>query len=333
MASMLETVNPATGEVLATFPVQGRREVDAVVAATAQPAALWWAKFSYAERRWVLLAWKSHLTRYIGRIAYLTHEETGKPLDEAKLEVIRAITHVDWVARHARSVLAPRRVRQGPAGRLLASGLATVVRYEPLGVVGVIGPADNPVVTTVRSIACALAAGNAVVFKPSELAPAVGEWLVRSFGEALRACGNDAAPAVLTGIYGPGTTAEALAAQTGVAKIAFSGPQESARPILAAAAEALTPVVAWSGDAGDETSDMDGLREFARAKVSTVPRRLRLPTRTPRPEGQASPAPRDTERLVTTVTLLHGRLYRARPKQAGRIPRLGRRGQAGRDRR
>jgi acyl-CoA reductase-like NAD-dependent aldehyde dehydrogenase len=326
MASMLETVNPATGEVLATFPVQGRREVDAVVAAGAQPAAIWWAKFSFAERRLVLLAWKSHLTRYIGRIAQLVHAETGKPLDEAKLEVIRAITHIDWVARHARSVLAPRRVRRALPGGLLASDPPAMVYYEPLGVVGVIGPADNPVVTPVRSIACALAAGNAVVFKPSELTPAVGEWLVRSFGEALRVCVDDPAPAVLQGIYGPGTTAEALAAQGGVAKIAFSGPRETARPIMAAAAETLTPVVIWSGDADGTDADgtdadgtgepgpagADGLREFTRAKVSTARRRLRLPVRFGAPSlASAGKTPRDMDRLVTTVTLLHGRLYRA----------------------
>lgn len=330
MAPMLETVNPATGEVLAVFPVQGRREVDAVVAEGAQPAALWWAKCPISERRLVLLAWKSHLTRYIGRIAQLAHAETGKSLDEAKLEVIRAITRIDWVARHARPVLAPRRVRQGPAGGLLASEPPAVVCYEPLGVVGVIGPADNPVLTPVRSIVCALAAGNAVVFKPSELTPAVGEWLVHSFGEALRACGNDGAPAVLQGVYGPVTTAAALAAQSGVAKIVFSGPRESARPILAAAAEALTPVVVWSGDASDE---MDELREFARAKVSAG-RRLRLPARLALPSlATAGRTPREVERLVTTVTLLHGRLYRARPTLARRLPLLGRRARAARDQR
>jgi acyl-CoA reductase-like NAD-dependent aldehyde dehydrogenase len=340
MAPMLETVNPATGEVLAVFPVQGRREVDAVVAEGAQPAALWWAKCPISERRLVLLAWKSHLTRYIGRIAQLAHAETGKSLDEAKLEVIRAITRIDWVARHARPVLAPRRVRQGPAGGLLASEPPAVVCYEPLGVVGVIGPADNPVLTPVRSIVCALAAGNAVVFKPSELTPAVGEWLVHSFGEALRACGNDGAPAVLQGVYGPVTTAAALAAQSGVAKIVFSGPRESARPILAAAAEALTPVVVWSGAAAEgpgQSSTADGsdeLREFARAKVSAGRRRLRLPARLALPSlATAGRTPREVERLVTTVTLLHGRLYRARPTLARRLPLLGRRAQAARDQR
>src|ERR1039457_6917869 len=99
---MLETVNPATGEVLATFRVQSRREVDAVVAA-AREAAVWWAGLGPSGRRVRLLAWKSHLTRYMGRLAQLVHEETGKPLDDAKLEIILAILHIDWAARHARA--------------------------------------------------------------------------------------------------------------------------------------------------------------------------------------------------------------------------------------
>ena len=156
---MLETVNPATGEVLATFPVHGRREVDAAVA-QASEAAAWWAGLGWSERRIRLLAWKSHLTRYLARLAQLVHEETGKPLDDATLEIILAIVHIDWAARHARRVLRPRRVRSG----LAAINQAATVEYHPLGVVGVIGPWNYPVFTPIGSIAYALAAGNAVVF-------------------------------------------------------------------------------------------------------------------------------------------------------------------------
>src|SRR6201984_1873023 len=196
---MLETVNPATGEVLATFPVNGRREVDAAVA-QAREAAAWWAGLDWAERRTRLLAWKSYLTRYMSRLAQLVHEETGKPLDDATLEIILAIVHIDWAARHARRVLRPRRVRSG----LAAINQAATLEHQPLGVVGVIGPWNYPVFTPVGSIAYALAAGNAVVFKPSELTPATGAWLVRSFGEALEGFGSSQ-PVVPPGT-GPGGT-------------------------------------------------------------------------------------------------------------------------------
>ena len=236
---MLETVNPATGEVLATFPVHGRREVDAAVA-TAREAAVWWAGLGWSGRRIRLLAWKSHLTRYMGRLAQLVHEETGKPLDDAKLEIILAIVHIDWAARHARRVLRPRRVRSG----LAAINQASTVEYQPLGVVGVIGPWNYPVFTPVGSIAYALAAGNAVVFKPSELTPATGDWLVRSFGEALGIFGES--QPVFQLVTGPGSTGEALA-RSGVAKIAFTGSAATARKVMAAAADTLTPVLAECG--------------------------------------------------------------------------------------
>jgi acyl-CoA reductase-like NAD-dependent aldehyde dehydrogenase len=236
---MLETVNPATGEVLATFPVHGRREVDAAVTA-GREAAVWWAGLGWSERRVRLLAWKSHLVRYMGRLAQLVHEETGKPLDDAKLEIIAAVVHLNWAARHARRVLRPRRVRSG----LLAINQASTVEYQPLGVIGVIGAWNYPVFTPMGSIAYALAAGNAVVFKPSELTPATGAALVRSFGEALGIFGSPAP--VFQLVTGGGATGEALA-RSGVDKIAFTGSAATARKVMAAAADTLTPVLAGCG--------------------------------------------------------------------------------------
>ena len=237
---MLETMNPATGEVLATFPVHGRRDVDAAVAA-ARPAAAWWANLGWDGRKLRLLAWKSYLVRYTARLAQLVHEETGKPLDDARLEIVLAIIHIDWAAKHAEKALKARRVRSG----LIAMNLAATVEYQPLGVVGVIGPWNYPVFTPVGSIAYALAAGNAVVFKPSELTPATGHWLVNAFREALLTIDGSGEP-VLQLITGPGTTGDALA-RSGLAKIAFTGSAATARKVMAAAAETLTPVIAECG--------------------------------------------------------------------------------------
>jgi acyl-CoA reductase-like NAD-dependent aldehyde dehydrogenase len=239
---MLETYNPATGEVLATFPINGRREVDAAVA-TAREAAVWWAGLGWSGRRIRLLAWKSYLVRYMGRLAELVHEETGKPLDDAKGEIIFAVLHIDWAARHARRVLRARRVRSGMAA-LIEGGLASTVEYLPLGVVGVIGPWNYPVFTPVGSIAYALAAGNAVVFKPSELTPSTGSWLARAFGEALAVFGE--AKPVFQVVTGEGPTGEALA-RSGVGKIAFTGSAATARKVMAAAADTLTPVLVEGG--------------------------------------------------------------------------------------
>ncbi len=230
-----DTVNPATDEVIATFPVFGEKDVNDAVE-RAREAAEWWADLGWQGRRQRLLAWKSHITRYMGRLAELVHTETGKPLADAQLEVTVAIVHIDWAARNARGVLGPRRVRSG----LVALNQAATLEYQPLGVVGVIGPWNYPVFTPMGSIVYALAAGNAVVFKPSELTPAVGGWLVSSFAEVVPE------QPVLQLVTGFGQTGDYLA-RSGVNKIAFTGSAGTARKVMAACAQNLTPIVAECG--------------------------------------------------------------------------------------
>jgi acyl-CoA reductase-like NAD-dependent aldehyde dehydrogenase len=113
------------------------------------------------------------------------------------------------------------------------------------------------------SIAYALAAGNAVVFKPSEYTPAVGDWLVRSFGEA---AGPGAPQPVLQLLTGRGETGAALAA-SGVDKIAFTGSAATARKVMATAAGNLTPVIAECGGKDalivDAGADLDAAADAA----------------------------------------------------------------------
>src|SRR5204863_4008392 len=164
------------------------------------------------------------------------HNETAKPIADAQLEIFLAIVHIDWAARNARRVLGPHRVRSG----IPAINLASSVEYAPLGVIGVIGPWNYPVFTPMGSIAYALAAGNAVVFKPSEFTPATGGWLVSSFAEVVP--GHP----VLQLITGSGETGGHLA-RSAVGKIAFTGSAATARKVMAACAENLTPMVAECG--------------------------------------------------------------------------------------
>jgi acyl-CoA reductase-like NAD-dependent aldehyde dehydrogenase len=114
------------------------------------------------------------------------------------------------------------------------------LEYVPMGVVGVIGPWNYPVFTPMGSIAYALAAGNAVVFKPSEYTPAVGAWLARTFDDAI----SDAP--VLSLVTGFGETGAALC-RSGVDKIAFTGSSATGRKVMAACAEGLVPVLMECG--------------------------------------------------------------------------------------
>ncbi len=182
----LVSTNPATGAEVGRFPVAGPDEVTAAVT-RARTAAEWWAGLGFAGRRARLLRWRAILADRIGELAALMHDEGGKPVAEAIVESAGAIDHVAWAARHARSVLGPRRV----ASSLLQIEYSAHLEYLPYGVIGVIGPWNYPVLTPLGSIGYALAAGNAVVFKPSEYTPAVGELA----GRALRRGGTGAAGA------------------------------------------------------------------------------------------------------------------------------------------
>src|SRR6266487_871469 len=230
-----DTLNPATSEVIATFPVCGEYEIQAAVD-RAHQAAAWWGGLPAKGRRIRLLAWKSHITRYMARLAELVHTETGKPLADAQLEILLAIVHIDWAAKNAHKVLRPRRVRSG----LIAINQASTLEYQPLGVIGVIGPWNYPVFTPMGSIAYALAAGNAVVFKPSEFTPAVGGWLVSTFADVVPE------HPVLQLVTGAAGTGDALA-RSAVDKISFTGSSATARKVMSACADNLTPMIAECG--------------------------------------------------------------------------------------
>src|SRR5258708_5584638 len=230
-----DTLNPATSEVIATFPVFGEAEVAETVE-RAHGAASWWAGLPAKARQTRLLAWKSHIIRYIGRLAELVRTETGNPLADAQLEILLAVVHIDWAARNARKVLRPRRVPSG----LVAITQAATPECQPLGVVGGIGPWNYPVFTPMGSIVYALAAGNAVVFKPSELTPAVGGWLVSSLREVVPE------QPVLQLVTGAGETGDCLA-RSAVSKIAFTGSAATAKKGMAACAPNPTPPVAEGG--------------------------------------------------------------------------------------
>ena len=224
-----DSLDPATGEVLASWPVDDERSVGEAVD-RARVAAQWWADLGYDGRRERLLAWKGVVARRIRQLAQQMHRENGKPLEDAILEIVIAIDHIDWSARNAKRELGPRTVRPS----LLSINQQAWLEYQPFGVVGVIGPWNYPVFTPMGSIAYALAAGNAVVFKPSELTPGVGAWLVEAFGQVVPE------QPVLQLVTGRADTGAALC-RSGVGKIAFTGSTATGKKVMAACAETLTP--------------------------------------------------------------------------------------------
>lgn len=250
-----DSLDPATGEVVGTHPVHDAAHVAGVVD-RARIEASWWEGIGFDGRKERLIAWQKHLVQHMDELVALMHRENGKPYGDAALEVTLAIDHLHWAAGHAEKVLRRRRVSSG----LLMANQSASVAYRPFGVVGVIGPWNYPVFTPMGSIAYALAAGNAVVFKPSEYTPGIGEWLARSFLEAV-------GRPVLQVVTGFGETGGALCA-SGVGKIAFTGSPGTARRVMAACAETLTPVLMEAG--GKDAMIVDEDADLTAAADATI---------------------------------------------------------------
>ncbi|MET8780038.1 aldehyde dehydrogenase family protein [Nocardia sp. NPDC004654] len=235
--TLLKSVDPATGEVIATYPIADEDAVRAAVA-KARTAAVTWAALSFDERRKHLLRWSSRLVADSEEFTQLIHKENGKPLDDAFLELMLALEHIAWAAKNAKKLLSPKKVSPG----VLMSNFGARLEQRPLGVIGVIGPWNYPVYTPNGSIAYALAAGNTVVFKPSEFSTGIGNFLADAFKKA-----NPELPeGVFETINGYGATGAALV-KSDVDKIAFTGSTATGKRIMAAAAENLTPVLLECG--------------------------------------------------------------------------------------
>ncbi|WP_030488066.1 aldehyde dehydrogenase family protein [Micromonospora chokoriensis] len=252
-AGRLVSTSPATGVEAGRLPVATDEDVRQAVD-RARTAGEWWAALGFTGRRTRMLQWRALLAKRIEQLAELVHVEGGKPVADAIVEIVTAIEHIDWAARNAGRVLGPRRVRS----RLILAEFSGHLEYQPHGVVGVIGPWNYPVFTPIGSAAYALAAGNGVVLKPSEYTPVVGQWLVDSFAEVVPE------QPVFTAVHGLGDVGAALC-RSGVDKLAFTGSTATARKVMAACAETLTPVLIEGGGKDamivDSDADLDAAAE------------------------------------------------------------------------
>ena len=240
-----DKADPATGEVIAQYKNFSRDEVFTCVD-SARLASIRWAEFGFTARKRTLLKWASYITKNQKEIAQLVASECGKPIGDASLEVSIAIDHIAWAAKHAEQIM---RKQDRPSGLLMFNMKAQVQR-SPLGVVGVIGPWNYPIFTPMGSIAYALAAGNTVVFKPSEYTPGVGKWLADSFAQI--------APFenILSTVTGLPDTGKALT-ESAVNKISFTGSTRTAKKVAASCAERMIPVVLECGGKDSVIVDTD----------------------------------------------------------------------------
>lgn len=251
MAEMLKSHDPRTGELIGEYPILDAAAVTDVVRA-ARSAETWWAAIGFAGRKRWLLEWKRSIARNAGELAELICTESGKPRVDAAIEIMLAVEHLNWAARNAEKLLG----RNKLASTWLTRNQRASVGYLPLGVVGVLGSPNNPVFTPMGSIAYAMAAGNAVVFKPSELTPGVGVWLADSWA----ALAPD--KPVLQAITGTSATSAELC-RARVDKIAYAGSEAGAREVIELCAPTLTPVVVEKAGKGTMIVHVDAKLDTA----------------------------------------------------------------------
>jgi acyl-CoA reductase-like NAD-dependent aldehyde dehydrogenase len=222
--------NPATGAVIGHVPDLGAARVVELAARgrAAQPA---WAALGFDGRAAVMLRAQKWLLDHAEQVLETIVSETGKSWEDAQTaELAYGASAFGFWAKNAERYLADERVR---SSSLFVKGKRLLVRYEPLGLVGVIGPWNYPLVNSFGDAIPALMAGNAVILKPSEVTPLTSLLLA----DGLRECGLP--EDVLQVATGRGDTGRALVDQ--VDMIMFTGSTATGRQVAQQAAGRLIP--------------------------------------------------------------------------------------------
>jgi acyl-CoA reductase-like NAD-dependent aldehyde dehydrogenase len=230
-AGQIEVLNPATGQVIRSVPDMTPAQVKDLVdrARAAQPG---WQALGFEGRARYMIKLKSWFIDNKERVLASLMEETGKTREDALIaDWIYVTDSFSFWAKKAESYLGEKKVRTHSPFLL---GKKLLVRYDPVGVVGVIGPWNFPLALTIGDAIPALMAGNSVVAKPSEVTP-LANMLI---GQAWEEIGGPKDVYLIA--TGAGGTGAALVDE--VDMIMFTGSTATGKKIMARAAETLTPV-------------------------------------------------------------------------------------------
>ena len=221
----LNVINPATEESIEEVRTTTREELDAA-AQNARRGFEEWRGFAGLDRAELFHEIAAKLRGHADELAQIMTKEGGKPFIENRDEVTWTAASFDYYAEIARDSVgylpAPIEPQQ----------LALVIK-EPVGTVACIVPWNYPLLLAAWKVAPALAAGNAVILKPSEETPLA----TRRMAELMEGLPEG----LLQTVYGAGDVGEALVRHPGVDMVAFTGSQETGRKVGVAAAERLIP--------------------------------------------------------------------------------------------
>lgn len=225
----ITSIDPARGTVAGAVPATAAGDVESVVSEVAA-AQEHWARRPVAERAALIGGVVDQIIGSFDEIAKLVAREQGKPVSEAcAMEVTSAIDASHWVGRNAERILKDAKLRTSQPTLLHKRHR---IRYEPLGVVAVIAPSNYPWAIPFTEVAIALACGNGVVLKPSELTPLTGERLVQAFVRA------GVPPGLVRAVQGGPEVGDALV-RSSAAKVFFTGTESAGRRVAEACGEQL----------------------------------------------------------------------------------------------
>ncbi|MBA2550216.1 MAG: gamma-aminobutyraldehyde dehydrogenase [Nocardioidaceae bacterium] len=218
-----DVIDPVTAEVYATAPMSTEQDVDAAMQA-AQAGFETWRDATPADRQLALLRLADAIESRADEFVAVESRDTGKPLGFTRSEEIPpAVDQIRFFAGAAR-------VLDGRASAEYLAGHTSWVRREPIGVVAQVTPWNYPLMMAVWKIAPALAAGNAIVLKPSDTTPASTSLLAEVANEFLP-------PGVFNVICGDRDTGRALVSHPTPQMVAITGSVRAGQQVAAAAAE------------------------------------------------------------------------------------------------
>ena len=253
-ARTFESTNPTTGKAWGRFAESGRADIDAAVRAAQGAFEGPWGKLSPTRKGRLMMAWGDLIAQNAETIASLETQQNGKLIAEMRAQA-KAVK--DWLYYFGG-------LADKIEGRVIPIERQSVLNYtlrEPLGVIGVIVPWNSPTFLTIMSVAPALAAGNTIVIKPSEVTSASAFELARLAEEA------GFPPGVVNVVTGGREAGEALVDHEGVAKISFTGSEGGGKAIASRAGARLAGVTLELGGKSPNIVFDDANLEMAEAGV------------------------------------------------------------------
>jgi betaine-aldehyde dehydrogenase len=222
-------LNPATGDVIAHAPVSSAADVDRAVTAARQ-AFPGWSTSTPGERSLALLKLADAIEANADEISELESDNAGKPIEAFRAD------EIPFMVDNLRFFAGAARTLEGRAAGEYTSGYTSIIRREPIGVIGQIAPWNYPLMMAVWKIGPALAAGNTIVLKPAETTPLSTLKMAELAAEILP-------PGVLNVITGHGDPAgQALVTHPEVDMVSLTGSVETGKWIARHAADSLKRV-------------------------------------------------------------------------------------------